>query len=302
MIKRNLFIYIFCSFAAIAFSSCIKKPDHTPDFGPEVTIEEVQKASNFDMPTMPETIKAGQTVSLDWYQVIDTRDPETFYQRVDLVSKSVDKTVNGGDQKYCWTFSVRALQKDFKTGIWKESIDPYGPLAYPSHQETDCSDVLPLQRTSELEPAQAKQLRELSIPGLRAKDTESKVKVTYHNLKRTDAMIPVPTVVSSKTNWCANKPDQNGVTAECKKELRVIRLNFDRVEWPEDEKPFKVTYSFTFSADIPTYISDWLPGTIGLSNQVSSCAQYWQEFKNGEVTQNVPVRRCVEVVDFQFGK
>lgn len=302
MIQRNLVIYVLCSFAAIAFSSCMKKPDHTPDFGPEVSLTEIQKASNVDMPTQPETIKEGQSISLDWYQVIDTQRPDTFYQRADLVTRSVDKTLTGGDYKFCWSFSVHAMQKDYQTGQWKESIDKYGPLAYPSSQDTDCSDVQSQVKNLNSASVNTQDLREFSLQGLESKDAEKKVKVTYHKLKREDTTMPVPQVVAAKPNWCSHKADTNGVIAPCRNDLRVVRLSFDRVEWPDGEKPFKVSYSFTFSSDVPTYINDWLPGSIALSNQVESCAQFWQEFTSGETTQNVPIRRCVELVDFQFGK
>lgn len=303
--KRNLLIYLLCTFAAIAFSSCMKKPDHTPDFGPEASIDEINASLKIDMPMMPETIAFGQTSSLDWYQVVDTRDPITFYQRADKVTAFADLTTASGDSRYCWEFTVKADQRD-DSGMWKTSIDKFGPLAYPSSDTTDCSGMAPnvvsLNKLLTFQIRADIGLKPLTLTDLKQSDSTKTVKTTYHKLKREDTMIPVPQAVAANPNWCGTNPDRGGKTRACKKELRIVRLSFDRVEWPDNEKPFKVSYKMSFSSDVPTYISDWNVGSLILSNQIESCYQFWKEFKNGEVTQNVPIRVCKELVSFQFGQ
>jgi hypothetical protein len=279
---------------SVLISSCMKKPDHNPNYGPEVAYDDIVAASKVDMPTSPEMIKKGQYVSIDWYNVIETYPPQTFFQRNDEVTESIEKTATGGGPGYCWKFKVVENQlMDAASNTWKKSETNQGPLSYPSIHDTDCTDLSSLKSSHSAQKSSV-DLKNFSLKGLRLQDKASTTKVTYHNLKREDGFTPVPQSVSKKTDC--------GGVKNCAQGLRFVRISFDRVVWTSESKGQKVTYRFTYSSDIPTYIYDWLPGEIFLTNQLESCAMLWKEFKNGDVVQNVPIRECMEVTDFQFGK
>lgn len=275
--------------AGLSVSSCMKKPDHTPDYGPEIPFTDIQKAANFDMPVEPSTIKKGQRVSLDFFQVVDTQQPMTLMQRSDEVTfQSEEKDANTQETvSYHWTFNVILREMD-ETGHWKISQSPYGPLCY-AVTEQGCTAM-----SAQAQEDTKGSLRPYTLQGVRTKDLEEPYKVTYHNLKREDGFLPVPQVV-------ANRPDCGGVK-NCSQGLRYVRISFDRVIWESEAKGTKTNFRFTYSSDIPTYVYDWIPGDVFPTNQVDSCIQTWIEITNANnQTQVVPVRKCMEITDFQFG-
>lgn len=290
-------------------TSCMKKPDHTPDYGPEVPLSEIQKASNTGMPAIPDVIKKDQKISIDWYRVIQTNSPITFFQRADQVTLSQSKVSSDGGPGFCWSFSVKQRQLDFGTNTWKEAIDLFGPLAYPSAQLTDCTSPAPaeLKINSLLgidlsSPVKPMDLRGFTIKGLaaEAQAAEPTVHYTYHKLVREEGTMPLLPALTQNPGWCA-RFDSSGKPL-CPQQLRFVRIGFDRVTHKDGQKDIKVTYRFTYSSDVPTYIYDWQPGEIFLTNQLESCIQMWVEVKDGDNVQNVPMRECMEVTDYQFGK
>jgi len=281
-------IIALSALSLLILNSCMKKPDHAPDYGPEVPFEAVEKASKTDMPIAPEMIKKGQIVSLDVYSVIDTNSPVTLWQRSDEVTfQSQENDAQGNPVSYHWTFNVQ-LRERSPSGQWLVSEQPYGPLCYTVDWDSEaCNQAA----TQSLNPK--KSIKPFTVEGVRAKDVSQPYKVTYHNLKREDGFLPVPQTVS-------NRPNCGGVK-NCAQGLRFVRVSVDRVLWESEEKGVKTTYRFTYSSDIPTYVYDWLPGDVYPTNLVESCAQTWVEVSDGTQTQVVPVRECMEITDFQFG-
>jgi hypothetical protein len=261
----------------------MKKPDHTPDYGPEVEFSEVEKASKVDMPIAPEMIKTGQYVSVDVYRVIDVQSPDTIWQRRDDVTAQTEEPGS-----FHWTFNVQLKERN-SSNQWQISEVKYGPLCYEKvYKSGACSSAA----TQSYQPT--KSIRSFTTQGIREMDAAQPYKITYHNLKREDGFLPVPQPVS-------NKPDCGGVK-NCTQGLRFVRVSVDRVVWEDENKGTKTSYSFTYSTDIPTYVYDWLPGDVYPTNLIESCAQTWVEVKSDTQTQVVPVRECMEVTDFQFGK
>jgi hypothetical protein len=280
--------WLLITVAALGLTSCMKKPDHTPDYGPEVEFTEIQKAANFDMPIAPETIKKGQRVSIDVYQVIDVQSPTTLWQRSDEVS---DSTEDAG--AYHWTFNVQLRERD-EAGQWKVSEQPYGPFCWEKVEDNGACTSTQSQSfatTSSAKPS--KSFKAYTLEGMREMDVQKPYKVTYHNLKREDGFLPVPQVVS-------NRPDCGGVK-NCSQGLRYVRISFDIVEWTSETEGTRTNARFTYSSDIPTYIYDWVPGRVYFTNMVENCQQTWVEIKDDTHTQVVPVRECMEIRDFQFG-
>ncbi len=290
-------------------TSCMKKPDHNPDYGPEVPLSEIQKASDTGMPAIPDVIKKDQKISIDWFRVIQTNSPITFFQRADLVTMSQSKVSSDGGPGFCWSFLVKQRQLDFGTNTWKEAIDQFGPLAYPSPQLTDCTTPAPSSETitslikfnlsSTIQP---KDLRSFTVKGLaaEAQAADPTVHYSYHKLVREEGTLPLLPALTQNPGWCG-RFDSSGKPL-CPQQLRYVRIGFNRVTHKEGQKDVIVTYRFTYSSDVPTYIYDWQPGDIFLTNQLESCIQMWVEVKEGDNAQNVPMRECMQVTDYQFGK
>lgn len=261
------------------FLGCMKKPDHTPDFGPEVTWEDIQKTAVNDMPPDPLNMKEGQYTSIDVTQAIDTQVPITLSQRLDHVLKRTDT-----ESEALLEFEVKSNELD-ASGTWKQSID-YPKLTMEKTTTTANS-------VDKSQP-QSSKIGAMSLKALKASDEEAPVKITYHNLKREDGFMPVPILVK-------NRPDCGGVK-DCDRGLRFMRLSFDRVVWENDTKGTKTAYRITYSPDIPTYVSDWNdPEGLFPSNQFQFCYQTWMEFTSGSQTQVVPVQQCADMRDFQHG-
>lgn len=315
-LKTNPSIFLGTALLLLSsLSSCMKKPDHTPDYGPEVPLSEIQKASNTGIPALPDVIQKNQKISIDWFRVIQTNSPITFYQRADTVTLSNAVTSSDGGPGFCWDFYVYQRQLDFNTNVWKEAKDTFS-LAYPSPKLTNCTHAVPNASGSpEVNLAQALDfqlmnrpslapsgIRALTVQGLafEAQAADPDIKYTYHKLIRETGEIPLLPALSQNPGWCG-RYDGNGQPL-CPQQLKYVRIGFDRVTHRSGDKDVKVTYRFTYSSDVPTYIYDWQPGEIFLTNQLESCVQMWVDVKEGDNSQNIPLRECMQVTDFQFGK
>lgn len=92
----------------------------------------------------------------------------------------------------------------------------------------------------------------------------------------------------------------------CRNGLRVLKTKFDRVVWDSETHGIKSVVTLYNSSDIPTYINSWddlspKSQTVYPTNQLKGCVQTWIEVSDGTNQQTVPVMRCSEVRDFQFG-
>ena len=278
-------IAILIPLIVFGFLGCMKKPDTTPNFGPEVSFADIQKVAVIDTPPDPETIKKGQYISLDVTQTIDQQPSITLSQRSDEVTLRDDSDPT----RIEWNFHVKMNELD-STQHWKSWEQDF-PIAYSKAQvanlQVKTKSNMPGGRIS------AYSMKALST------DDQTQPKVTYHNLSRIDGYLPVPSIVQSHPNC--------GGVRDCAKGLRYTKITFDRVVWDSDNHGNITTYSITYSPDIPTYIADWsdpsseYPSTYP-SNQLQFCAQTWIDVENNGQTQSVPVQQCADIRDFQFGK
>lgn len=260
------------------FLGCMKKPDHTPDYGPQVSFEDIQKTAADNVPPDPMTIKLGRYISIDVTQVIDTQSPMTLSQKLDTVT-----AYNDTPTEIQWTFEV-TMNELGTDGVWKKSIQNFDLVYEKNNKQSQAS-------TFE-SPAQTK-MSSYSLKALQTSDTSSPVKVTYHNLKREDGFMPVPLLVK-------NRPDCGGVP-NCDNGLRYIQISFDRVVWDSEDHGNKTHYTITYSPDIPAYVADWShPDGIYLTNQIKFCAQTWIEIEGNGQKQVVPVQQCADMRDFHF--
>ncbi len=276
------FIAILAPVILFAFLGCMQKPDHTPDYGPQVAMEDIQKAVFDNVPPNPLGMKLDQYVSIDLTQVIDTRPPVTLSQKMDKIV-AYDPTTNPSEIK--WTFLVDTNELN-ENGVWQNSKQYYD-LVYQKDSQKSLSFSQDIRATPS-------KMTAYTLKALAAEDATKPVKVTYHNLQREDGYMPVPLLVQ-------NRPDCGGVK-DCTKGLRFIRISFDRVIWDTEVHGTKTSFRVTHSPDIPTYLVGWGdPEGLSFSNQFQFCMQTWLELSEGQQKQVVPVQQCADMRDFQFG-
>lgn len=272
---------------ALVFSGCMKKPETNKDFGPEVSLDEIQQAISTDAPMDLNRLRAGQYVSLDEIQVLNTQIPSTVTQRVDEIKTFADHPDHV-------QLGFQVTLKELVNGAWKESTQPFN-LAVGK-----ANSVNQTAATSDSNGTPAKDSSaQVSIQSLKKQDSSSQYRVTYHNLKRVVDRMPVPEVVKAHGNWCGSA---NVNTSPCPPSLGYLQVSFDRVVWDSDENPTKTILKITYSPDIPPYIHDWDDTSeLYFTNQIQTCAQTWLELSDGTNTQTVPVLQCIDVKDFKFG-
>lgn len=256
---------------------CMKKPDHTPNYGPEVSTEQILSVLQ-EMPVDAAAIKAGQHVSIDITQVIDTQTPQTLFQRLDKVTarRETDSIIE---------LDFEVTTNSLEDGIWKQSIDA-PTVTVTKETEASTSNA----KSNSIRP---QKIAPMSVKAMKAADEQSPLKVTYHNLKREDGFTAVPISVM-------NQPDCGGIT-NCERGLRYLRLSFDRVIWETGDRGIKTSFRITYSPDIPPFVVDWAdPYGLELSQQLQTCVQTWMSITSGNITQEVPVQQCTDVRDFQL--
>ena len=230
-------------------------------------------------------MKKGQYISLDVTQSIDGQPPLTMLQRLDEILERTETS-----ERIDWQFHVTQNQLVDSSGTWKQTKD-----VYDIGMEKDPSTAIAAISGTALSVTD-KKMNIYSLKGLQAEDEQSPTKVTYHNLKREDGYMPVPLLVKN------HQDGKCGGVQNCDKGLRYVRVSFDRVIWDRPDKGIKTAFTFTYSADIPTYIADWdSPSSMAPSNQIQSCAKTWMEIESGSMTQVIPIQQCADIRDFQHG-
>lgn len=268
--------------AFFIFTGCMKKPETTRDYGPEASLDDIQKAISDDAPMDLNKLKAGQYVSIDETQVVNTQIPATIAQRVDEITGFADlPTYVSLDFKVTW--------RDYVNGAWKESTQPFTLAIGKGADVAATSSSKSLQTLTTSRSA-----AQVSIQSLQKMDAAAPLKVTYHNLKREIGRVPVPEIVKSHPNC--------GGVENCAAGLRYLQVSFDRVIWESEDNGTKTTFKITYSQDIPPYIHDWDDtSTLYFTNQLQTCAQTWLTVSDGDQSQIVPVLQCLDVRDFKFG-
>jgi hypothetical protein len=276
MMKATLLVFL------LVLSACVKQPELKADYGPAVSISDIQKAAFSMAPPDPYSIRKGQFISMDEYQVVDSKPPTTFFQRSDEVTAiSEDSTT------VKMSFKVNLQELDAQ-GQWKTSTQPYNLTFLKSNSVAEALAYFQTLNTKNESEVQA-----YTINKLRTLDA-TKPKVTYHNLKSTEGTFDTPGSVLSKPN-CGN-------ITNCKTKMRYTEISFDRVVWSSDDIGEKTSIRYIYSPDMPTYIEDWTnEDGIYFTNLYKSCAQVFKSFSQGGQSQVVPILGCAEIRDFQFG-
>jgi hypothetical protein len=273
-------LLILCILATVA---CVKKPDLRPDYGPAVSISDIQKAAFSAAPPDPFSIRQGQFISIDEVQVINTLPPTVYFQRTDEVMGVSEDTTT-----LSLAFKVSLNELDSQ-GQWKPSISPYNLTFLKGNSVAEAmayAQSLRASEDSDIKPYTLKKMKTLDA---------TKPKVTYHNLKQAEGWFDTPVSVLSKPNC--------GYVPNCNSKMRYLEVSFDRVIWESEDRGTKTAMRFIYSPDMPTYIEDWTnEDGIYFTNLYKTCVQTFQTITQGQVSQVVPVLGCAEISDFQFGK
>ncbi|HEY8271759.1 MAG TPA: hypothetical protein VIG33_12785 [Pseudobdellovibrionaceae bacterium] len=290
-LKRSLLLL-----ALLAGTSCLKPPSLSDDNGPEVPVDQVQKAilegwDNADF----NSVRLNEFLYVEQDQKIATLDPKVVYKEATQVIARVE---NADTVDYKFLIRSQAMDNGSFKPVTAFENDISIPKTVPTLTGTPALAEEKTAFPNSLETLQ-KSLANGSV-GLRAGGTQSqflgvltvrnmlgacvKAKdwdVTCHNLQVSEGKRPAPTGVASK-------PDCGGIP-NC--EVNYKKVSFDLVVNLVDEKtntthPEKVNYEMTFSSDVP-YLSRLL--------------EFCYLGMVPTATQKVIVKICNKVQSFEVG-
>lgn len=287
--KINKTLTFFICIGVFSFLSCMKKPDHTPDFGPSVEAEKVQSALDEVGTVDPVTIKKCEFVSIDTYKSYDTITPAIIKQTAKTVTNVKEET-----DKYI--FTVIKATKILSEGTWKDPVNETLFLELSKGTEASSSNNVSTTNFRNNETGVYSKLisnLKLSIKNkfpysqsandgfiFHKLDGRTGVPGTYtfHNLKKEYTTVPIPIAVKNSANC--------GGLDNCERPLRAIKVSVDQVYWETADKGDKITFQYIATPDAPFFAS-----------KLSTCAQAWVDYQ-GRV---ISITECDEVSDFKFG-
>lgn len=289
-------IAILLPMLVFAFLGCVKKPDHVPNFGKQVTFDDVQSAIKEAVvdfaPTEELLIKEGQFTYLEMVQNIDVQSPLLIMQRGDTV---VDL---GSDAQFNKLDFVIELNERTASGSMNFSRFPSClRVEKPTGQFFTCPDEPPSpsshQASSNEEIKEPIAMPDLSFVKILKNDLRPYEKITYHNLVKEYGTELYPDLVRQRPNC--------GGAANCETGMRYMKVQYDAILWDTEDHGIKTIMQYYFSPNVPTYIYDWAnPGDIFPARIYRECVQQWVKVQNGDSTREVPVRQCRELKDFKF--
>lgn len=245
--------------------SCMKKPNHKADYGPEVAPNEVENAIKELGDPDPFSINKGEFSYHETTQALDTQAPMVVLQKAQTVTNKVE---NAHD----YVFTLVTEINEYINGSMHSSKEE----ANLSLEKRVVNSLSSAAADNDA-PIYVKQ-GPVTFKSMIAKEDETKKRVTYHNLKKSPDFFPIPDAVRAR-------PDCGGL-ADCGRSLRVMKISVDQVIWESDERGQKTSYEFITSPDVPYF-----------SFELLSCAQSWIDYE-GRV---LSVRQCQSVKDFKKG-
>lgn len=283
---------------AIIFLSvgCMKKPDHTPNYGPETAQSDIYSSlSNLVKPDIF-SIQQNNFTYVEDTLSISTGGPEVTNQEgITITARYEDDSVflvEGIRQYVKLTQSgYTSSKKAFTVGANKTevassstSVSPLSVIPYVT--ETLLSQTI--SNTNNPLKSLVSQLKPMSLNST-LKTSESPTKITFHNLKETDVQIPVPFLVRNRPN-CGGLSDCNFIQAK--------KLEFDQVRWTSATQGDRTRFRYIISGEIPPVMSfDDSSGDFMVTNELLACQQLWMDYQG----QTVPITQCRELKDFNIG-
>lgn len=264
------FLGIIVPVLLFAMIGCMKEPDHVPDYGPQVDLNDVQSAIDELNQADPQTIKKSEYSDVMTTLQIDTQPAQDFQR---LTTTIINKTLSPDQKEYIFSIVERLIEyqysppKDTTTNTEATLPNPNAPASV-----TPESIALPLSK-----PYGSNQT--ISMKALQRFEETSPARVTYHNLSKEAGFRAIPSIVKMKEGC--------GGLLHCDRDLRTMTVKFDRVVWESPTRGVRTRFMFIVSPDVPFF-----------SYQLLGCAQSFLDFQ-GRV---VPVTQCDEVVDFTYGR
>ncbi|GIL16762.1 MAG: hypothetical protein BroJett040_05130 [Oligoflexia bacterium] len=271
MKKTILFTLLVIITPALIFllTGCMKSPEINKEFGPEVSPEELRKTIQ-SIETKPVTsIKQGEFVYLERVSRVENQLPVVVRQQAETVTQKIENATN-------YIFTIDRQLAEYDGVSMKPSRSEY--MACLAKVDGGCTAMSSLSLPSDL-GVHSGPTADLSWRKVTTYAETTGKKTSYHNLKKVEKIIPVPTLAARRT-------DCGGLTADqCKSGIHATELSFDLVEW-EGNNWNKTSYFYYFSKDVPFFAS-----------QLSACGSTTVPYAG----QRVAVLQCDDVKDFSFG-
>jgi hypothetical protein len=229
----------------------MKTPDHKLKYGPEVeamaVADELQKAMGID--DSPGLIRKEEFVGRESTRLIRGRPV------VDVLATTEVTVVERAETSLQWQIKdVERIQ----------NYDPYDPTNTPApivREDHKCWNKQTIEReecdivsmhTSPPRKSQTAEAHLRPFSHFQSKATGSDKSVSYHNLIVQHLTLPPPDDVV-KDSQCRGLP-------QC--QIAVTQIEFDRVDWTQEEEGYKIHYLLKISRDVPA-----------LSRFLESCQQ-----------------------------
>ncbi len=242
-------------------SSCVKVPDTKVDYGPEESLEEVErKLSPLTTPN-PYGINRGEFVAMDFLREIDKK-PTTITGQL---SQEVTEKKDLGS-----SFSIKIVttSNEFVDGQWKLSRTE---KEYTLEKESNGVGDLGVRALNE------NPVYYPCFPRIKKWVQEGKGKVTLHNVKLNLIQFPVPDAVK-------RRPDCGGLS-QCTS-INAFDFSVDVVFWKDENLGDRLALSCVISNDVP-----FLAGDL---KKCTSESVYFQD-------RYIPITSCLVAQDFKFG-
>jgi hypothetical protein len=246
-------------------AGCMKKPEHKPDYGPEVPVAEVAAAIGELQTVDPENIQVGEYVNYTVIQQLGTGNPVVAGQ----VSYTLLSKVDEGD-RYLFTFNERIEDRSFEP----PRISDSPPIPLYLMKQTQALSIAGFQK---LVPAsESFNILNYKLGTFRPM-TEAASRFTYHKLQTETGFMPIPQAVKDSPNC--------GGLARCDRDLRTQTVAYDEVEWVSESLGNRTSFRITISPDVPY-----------LSYKVRQCDQAFYPRKGADIGLTV----CREATNFKF--
>lgn len=246
---------------ALLISSCVKVPDTKVDYGPEESIEEVERKLTPLTTPNPYGINQGEFVAMDFLREIDKK-PTTITGQL---SQEVTEKKDLGN-----SFSIKIVttNNEFVDGQWKLSRSEKEYTLNKNEETVSSLSVRPLNENPVYYPC---------FPVIKKWVQEGQGKVTLHNVKLSLIQYPIPDAVK-------RRPDCGGLS-QCTS-INAYDFSVDVVFWKDENMGDRIALSCVISNDVP-----FLAGDL---KKCTSQSVYFQD-------RYIPITSCLVAQDFKFG-
>jgi hypothetical protein len=282
----HLLLALSLPFVLAFLLGCKRAKEERADLGPEVSGEAIDQAlAKAIAGASLRDLRKDQSVQFSILRRIENADTVMLMGSTAVNVMAARDSDDGSETKYTMRI-VKTYRRD--DGSFRE-IQSEDPIVVENPGSTSsASNFAPLVTHS----ASAHELKASFLQSwaksvtAKAGESQPASRVTFHHLRESDEIMPVPDRVKNRANC--------GGVNNC--EMHVHIIHFDLVSWFSDTDYQKVTLDFGFSLDTPL-----LPfGDSGSFDQLTGllmldCRSTYVQFES----RNVYVRDCMTLDDLQ---